>query len=106
MFLYSAARCCANALLIEMEHISRAHQHNARFYLVVMIGTPAILAALSIASEPQVGQHDHCQRLHRVRLASYGLAAVRRSQNWTRAPVGDALHPLEFPLLIIVPPSS
>ena len=51
MFLYVGGTGLCESLLIKMESISRADQHNARFYLVVMIGTPAILTALAIASE-------------------------------------------------------
>ena len=51
MFLYVGGTVLCESLLIKLESISRSDQHNARFYFVVFIGTPAILAALTIASE-------------------------------------------------------
>src|SRR6186997_3154282 len=51
MFLYVGGTVLCESLLIMLESISRSDQHNARFYFVVLIGTPAILAALTIASE-------------------------------------------------------
>ena len=40
LFLYVGGTVLCESLLIKLESISRADQHNARFYLVVLIGTP------------------------------------------------------------------
>ena len=39
MFLYVGGTVLCESLLIKLESISRADQHNARFYIVVLIGT-------------------------------------------------------------------
>ena len=51
LFLYVGGTVLCESLLIKLEYISRSDQHNALFYTVVLLGTPAILAALATASE-------------------------------------------------------
>jgi hypothetical protein len=50
LFLYVGGTVLCESLLIKLEWIGRWEQHNAIFYTVVLLGTPAILAALWVAS--------------------------------------------------------
>src|SRR5580765_7761630 len=50
LFLYVGGTVLCESLLIKLEYSSRSDQHNALFYTVVLLGTPAILAALATAS--------------------------------------------------------
>ena len=94
LFLYVGGTVLCESLLIKLESISRSDQHNARFYIVVFIGTPAILAALAIASRAQVGEHDHHRRLQRVRAGvPVDPAAVsRRAEAGPGVSPGHAFH--------------
>ena len=105
MFLYVGGTVLCESLLIKMEEISRADQHNAHFYIVVMIGTPAILAALTIASE---------RKWAATIIASvymvFGVAFLWLMPLFPAEPKLGPVHrevthfiPWEFPLLIIVP---
>jgi hypothetical protein len=105
MFLYVGGTGLCESLLIKMEHISRADQHNARFYLVVMIGTPAILAALAIASE-----RKWASTIIAGIYTAFGLAFLWVLPLFPAEPKLGPVHrevthfiPWEFPLLIIVP---
>src|SRR5580765_4666900 len=50
LFLYVGGTTVCESLLIKLEYISRPEMHGALFYIVVAIGTPAILVALAVAS--------------------------------------------------------
>jgi hypothetical protein len=105
LFLYAGGMALSESLLIKMEYISRSDMHNALFYIVVSLGTPAIMIAMAMAS--------------RLRWACTVIAAV-----YTVFGVGflwmlplfhaepklgpvyrQVTHfiPAEFPLLVIVP---
>src|ERR1041384_6910705 len=50
LFLYVGGTCVAESPLLKLGYIARPDMHNSLFYIVVMIGTPAILIAIAVAS--------------------------------------------------------
>lgn len=105
MFLYVGGTVLCESLLIKLESISRADQHNARFYIVVLIGTPAILTALAIASE-----RKWASTIIAAVYTAFALGFLWVLPLFPAEPkLGPVLHPVthfipwEFPLLIIVP---
>src|SRR5262249_13172366 len=50
LLLYVGGTCVAESLLLKLEYISRSEMHSGLFYLLVMIGTPAMLMAIAVAS--------------------------------------------------------
>ncbi len=105
MFLYVGGTVLCESLLIKLESISRSDQHNARFYFVVFIGTPAILAALTIASE-----RKWASTIIAAVYSAFALAFLWILPLFPAAPkLGPVFHqvthfiPWEFPLLLIVP---
>ena len=105
MFLYVGGTVLCESLLIKLESISRADQHNARFYIVVLIGTPAILTALAIASE-----RKWASTIIASVYTAFALFFLWVLPLFPAEPkLGPVFHPVthfipwEFPLLIIVP---
>jgi hypothetical protein len=86
LFLYVGGTTVCESLLIKLEYISRPEMHGALFYIVVAIGTPAIMVALATASR---------QRWACTIMAEPKLGPVYH----------QVTHfiPWEFPLLLIVP---
>ncbi len=93
------------SLLIKLESISRADQHNARFYIVVFIGTPAILAALSIASERKWASTIITAVYSVFALAFLWMLPLFPAEPKLGPVFREVTHfiPWEFPLLLIVP---
>jgi hypothetical protein len=105
LFLYVGGTCFAESLLLKLEYIDRSDMHSALFFIVVAIGTPAILMAIAIAS--------------RQRWAGTVVAAIYTAFGVTLlwllplVPAEPKLGPVyipvthlipwEFPLLVIVP---
>ena len=54
----SAARSLCESLLLKLEYIDRSDMHSGLFYIVVMLGTAAMLPALALASRHPWGVHD------------------------------------------------
>src|SRR5687768_3418441 len=50
LFLYVGGTVICESLLLKMEYITRSDMHSALFYIVVAIGTPAVLVAIAVAS--------------------------------------------------------
>ena len=50
LFLYVGGTVICESLLLRMEYISRSDMHSALFYIVVALGTPAVLVAIAVAS--------------------------------------------------------
>jgi hypothetical protein len=105
MFLYVGGTVICESLLLKMEYISRSDMHNALFYTVVFLGTPAILVALAIAS----GRRWACTIMAAVYTA-FGLAFLWVLPLFPAEPkLGPVYRPVthfipwEFPLLVIVP---
>jgi hypothetical protein len=88
-----------------MEHISRSDQHNAQFYIVVLIGTPAILTALSIASERKWASTMIAGVYTLFALAFLWIMPLFPAEPKLGPVFQQVTHfiPWEFPLLIIVP---
>jgi hypothetical protein len=105
LFLYVGGTVLCESLLIKLEWIGRWEQHNAIFYTVVLLGTPAILAALAIAS----GRRWACT----IMAAVYSAFAVGFLWILPLFPAEPKLGPVmrqvthfipwEFPLLLVVP---
>jgi len=105
MFLYVGGTVLCESLLIKLESISRADQHNARFYIVVMIGTPAILTALSIASERKWAGTIIAGVYTAFALAFLWILPLFPAEPKLGPVFREVTHfiPWEFPLLIMVP---
>ena len=65
LFLYVGGTVLCESLLLKLEYISRSDMHSALFYVVVAIGTPAVLAGIAVAS----GQRWACTILAAVYTA-------------------------------------
>ncbi len=105
LFLYVGGTVLCESLLIKLESISRSDQHNARFYLVVLIGTPAILAALAIASERRWASTIITSVYSLFAVAFLWLLPLFPAEPKLGPVYREVTHfiPWEFPLLLIVP---
>lgn len=105
LFLYVGGTVLCESLLIKLESISRADQHNARFYIVVLIGTPAVLAALSIASERKWAATIIAGVYSAFALAFLWVLPLFSAEPKLGPVFREVTHfiPWEFPLLIVVP---
>ena len=105
LFLYVGGTVLCESLLIKLEASSRADQHNARFFIVVMIGTPAILAALSIASERKWAATIITAVYSAFALAFLWFLPLFPAEPKLGPVYREVTHfiPWEFPLLLIVP---
>jgi hypothetical protein len=105
LFLYVGGTTVCESLLLKLEYISRSQMHGALFYIVVAIGTPAILVALAVASR----QRWACTIMAAV-YTLFNLAFLWILPLFPAEPkLGPVYHPVthfipwEFPLLVIVP---
>ena len=105
LFLYVGGTTVCESLLLKLEYISRSQMHGALFYIVVAIGTPAILVALAVASQ----QRWACTIMATV-YTLFNLAFLWILPLFPAEPkLGPVYHqvthfiPWEFPLLMIVP---
>jgi len=105
LFLYVGGTVLCESLLIKLESISRSDQHNARFYLVVLIGTPAILAALSIASQRRWASTIITSVYSAFAVGFLWLLPLFPAEPKLGPVYREVTHfiPWEFPLLLIVP---
>ena len=105
LFLYVGGTVLCESLLIKLESISRSDQHNARFYLVVAIGTPAILAALSIASQRRWASTIITSVYSAFAVGFLWLLPLFPAEPKLGPVYREVTHfiPWEFPLLLIVP---
>jgi hypothetical protein len=88
-----------------MEYISRSEMHSAWFYIVVVIGTPAVLVAMAVASH-----HRWACTVMTAIYTAFGLAFLWILPLVPAEPkLGPVyrqvshLIPWEFPLLVFVP---
>jgi hypothetical protein len=105
LFLYVGGTTVCESLLLKLEYINRSQMHGALFYIVVAIGTPAILVALAVASR----QRWACTIMASV-YTLFNLAFLWILPLFPAEPkLGPVYHPVthfipwEFPLLMIVP---
>jgi hypothetical protein len=105
LFLYVGGMALSESLLLKLEYIARPDMHNALFFIVVCIGTPAILMAIAVAS----GRRWACTIVTAVYTA-YGIGFLWLLPLFPAQPkLGPVLRPVthfvpwEFPLLVIVP---
>jgi hypothetical protein len=105
LFLYVGGTALSESLLLKMEYISRSDQHSALFYIVVAIGTPAIMIAVAVASR----QRWACTIMAAV-YSAFALGFLWILPLFPAEPkLGPVFHPVthfipwEFPLLIVVP---
>ena len=105
LFLYVGGTVLCESLLIKLESISRSDQHNARFYLVVLVGTPAILTALSIASERKWASTIIAGVYSAFALAFLWVLPLFPAEPKLGPVFREVTHfiPWEFPLLLVVP---
>jgi hypothetical protein len=105
LFLYVSAMALSESLLVKLEYIGRSYMHGALFYIVVSIGTPALLIGLAVASRHRWG----CTMMSTV-YTLYGVAFLWFLPLFPAEPKLGPVHqrvtqfiPWEFPLLIVVP---
>jgi hypothetical protein len=105
LFLYVGGTNICESLLLKIEYITRSDMHSALFYIVVVLGTPAVLVAIAVAS----GHRWACTIMTAVYTA-FGLAFLWLLPLVAAEPkLGPVYHqvthfiPWEFPLLIIFP---
>jgi len=105
LFLYVGGTCVAESLLLKLEYIDRSDMHSALFYLVISIGTPAILVAIAVASR----QRWACTAMAAV-YSAFALGFLWLLPLFPAEPkLGPVIRPVthfipwEFPLLVIVP---
>ncbi len=105
LFLYVGGTVLCESLLIKLESISRGDQHNARFYVVVLLGTPLILAALTIASERRWASTIMAGVYSAFALAFLWILPLFPAEPKLGPVYREVTHfiPWEFPLLLIVP---
>ena len=105
LFLYVGGTVLCESLLIKLEYISRSDQHNALFYTVVLLGTPAILAALATASERRWACTIMASVYTAFALAFPWILPLFPAEPKLGPVYRQVTHfiPWEFPLLVIVP---
>ncbi|MSV28448.1 MAG: hypothetical protein EXQ52_06850 [Bryobacterales bacterium] len=105
LFLYTSGLALTMTLVLTMEYIFRVYMHSARFYRVVAIAIPVILAAVSRASKSRWAAT--------VAAAVYSLLLIGFLWILPLFPAEPKLGPVyrevknfipaEFPLLLIAP---
>jgi hypothetical protein len=105
LFLSVGGTVLCESLLIKLEYISRSDQHNALFYTVVLMGTPAILAALATASERRWACTIMASVYTAFALAFLWILPLFPAEPKLGPVNRQVTHfiPWEFPLLVIVP---
>ena len=105
LFLYVGGTVLCESLLIKLEWIGRWEQHNAIFYTVVLLGTPAILAALWVASERRWACTIMAAVYSAFALGFLWILPLFPAEPKLGPVMREVTHfiPWEFPLLIIVP---
>jgi hypothetical protein len=105
LFLYVGGMALSESLLIKLEYIARPDMHRALFFIVVSIGTPAILIAIAVASERRWA----CTIISAV-YTVFGIGFLWLLPLFPAQPkLGPVYNPVthfipwEFPLLIMVP---
>ena len=105
LFLYVGGTAVSESLLLKLEYISRSEMHTALFYIVVMLGTPAILVALAVASRHRWA----CTTMMSV-YAAFAVAFLWVLPLFPAEPKLGPVYrvvthfiPWEFPLLLVVP---
>ena len=105
LFLYVGGTVICESLLLKMEYIARPDMHSALFYIVVAVGTPAVLVAIALAS-----RHRWACTIMAAVYTAFGLAFLWILPLVPAEPkLGPVyqqvthLIPWEFPLLVIVP---
>jgi hypothetical protein len=105
LFLYVGGMALSESLLLKLEYIARPDMHNALFFIVVSLGTPAILIAIAVASERRWA----CTIITAV-YTVFGVGFLWLLPLFPAQPkLGPVYHPVthfipwEFPLLVIVP---
>jgi hypothetical protein len=105
LFLYVGGTAVSESLLLKLEYIARPDMHSAFFYVVVILGTLGILAAVAVASR----QRWACTIMAAVYTA-FGLAFLWILPFIPAQPKLGPVYrqishfiPWEFPLLVIVP---
>jgi hypothetical protein len=105
LFLYVGGMAVSESLLLKLEYISRSEMHTALFYIVVSLGTPAVLVAVAVASRRRWA----CTIMASVYTA-FALAFLWILPLFPAEPKLGPVYrvvthfiPWEFPLLVIVP---
>jgi hypothetical protein len=105
LFLYVGGTVVCESLLIKLEYIGRWEQHNALFYTIVLLGTPAILTGLAVASQQRWACTFMTAVYSAFALGFLWILPLFPAQPKLGPVYRQVTHfiPWEFPLLIIVP---
>ena len=105
LFLYVGGTAVSESLLLKMEYISRSDQHSALFYIVIAIGTPAVLIAIAVASKERWACTIMAGVYTAYQLAFLWILPLFPAEPKLGPVYRQVTHfiPWEFPLLLIVP---
>jgi hypothetical protein len=105
LFLYVGGMALSESLLLKMEYISRSNQHSALFYIVLCIGTPAIMIAIAVASRRRWACTIMAGVYSAFALAFLWILPLFPAEPKLGPVYRQVTHfiPWEFPLLIVVP---
>jgi hypothetical protein len=105
LFLYVGSIALSESLLLKLEYIARSDMHFSSFYIVVVLGTLAILTAVAVAS-----QHRWACTFMTSVYTLFGVGFLWLLPLFPAEPKLGPVYreithfiPWEFPLLVIVP---
>jgi hypothetical protein len=105
LFLYVGGTTVCESLLLKLEFIDRSDMHSALFYIVVALGTPALLTGLAVASRQQWACTIMAGVYTGFSLAFLWILPLVPAEPKLGPVYRPVTHliPWEFPLLIIAP---
>jgi hypothetical protein len=105
LFLYVGGTAVSESLLLKLEYISRSNQHSSLFFIVVSIGTPAILMAVAVASRQRWALTIMAGVYSAFALAFLWILPLFPAEPKLGPVYHQVTHfiPWEFPLLLVVP---
>ena len=105
LFLYVGGVWISESLLVKIEYSSRSDMHNALFYIVFAIGTPAVLIAVAVATGRRWACTIQASVYTVINLAFLWLLPLFPARPALGPVYRDVTHfiPWEFPLLLIAP---
>jgi hypothetical protein len=108
LFVYVGGTMVCESLLLRIEFIDRSDMHSALFYVVVALGTPAILTAIGIASRQRWAGTIMASIYTAFSLAFLWILPLVPAEPKLGPVYRPVTHliPWEFPLLIVVPAAA
>jgi hypothetical protein len=105
LFLYVGGTAVCESLLLKLEYISRSEMHAAYFYIAVVIGTPAMLVAVAVASRRRWACTIMASIYTAFAVGLLWILPLFPAEPKLGPVYREVTHfiPWEFPLLVIVP---